>query len=109
MLNRLTVALAAGAAALLCASAAFAQLPNPYGASITLEAARKAAAPALAEAQKNNWRMAVAVVDITLLNLKARNEERHLLASLGDSYAAYVAATGRFLPRLGSRDARQGE
>ena len=65
MLNRLTVALAAGAAALLCASAAFAQLPNPYGASITLEAARKAAAPALAEAQKNNWRMAVAVVDIS--------------------------------------------
>jgi len=53
--------------------------------------------------------LAVALVNITLLNLKARNEERHLLASLGDSYAAYVAATGRFLPRLGSRDARQGE
>jgi len=53
--------------------------------------------------------LAVALVNITLLNLKARNEERHLQASLGDSYAAYVAATGRFLPRLRSPGARQGE
>ena len=35
----------------------------PYGAPITLEAARKAAAAALAEARKNGWIMAVAVVD----------------------------------------------
>jgi protein-S-isoprenylcysteine O-methyltransferase Ste14 len=53
--------------------------------------------------------LAVAIVNITLLNLKARNEERHLLASLGDSYAAYVAATGRFLPRLRPSGARPGE
>lgn len=53
--------------------------------------------------------LAVALVNITLLNLKARNEERHLLASLGDSYAAYVAATGRFLPRLRRPAAGQGE
>jgi glc operon protein GlcG len=36
--------------------------PQPYGA-ITLEAAKKVAAPALAEASRNNWAMAVAVVD----------------------------------------------
>jgi uncharacterized protein GlcG (DUF336 family) len=36
--------------------------PQPYG-PITLEAAKKAAAPALAEAARNNWAMAVAVVD----------------------------------------------
>ena len=36
--------------------------PQPYGA-ITLAAAKKAAAPALAEASRNNWAMAVAVVD----------------------------------------------
>ena len=36
--------------------------PQPYGA-ITLDAAKKAAAPALAEASRNNWAMAVAVVD----------------------------------------------
>ena len=44
--------------------------------------------------------IAVAAVHVTLMNLKARNEERHLLAMHGESYAAYLAATGRFLPRL---------
>jgi uncharacterized protein GlcG (DUF336 family) len=39
------------------------QLPNPYGAPIPLESAKRAAAPALAEARKNNWSMAVAIVD----------------------------------------------
>jgi glc operon protein GlcG len=38
-------------------------LPNPYGPPISVEAAKKAAAAALAEAVKNQWRMAVAVVD----------------------------------------------
>jgi uncharacterized protein GlcG (DUF336 family) len=48
----------------LCALAtALAQMPNPYGLPITLENARKAAAPALAEAAKNNWNVAVAIVD----------------------------------------------
>jgi uncharacterized protein GlcG (DUF336 family) len=42
---------------------AVAQMPNPYGAPISLENARKAAVPALAEAAKNNWNMAVAIVD----------------------------------------------
>jgi uncharacterized protein GlcG (DUF336 family) len=37
--------------------------PQPYGAAIALEAAKKIAGPALAEASKNNWAMAVAVVD----------------------------------------------
>src|ERR1700674_6133045 len=39
------------------------QMPNPYGLPISLENARKAAAPALAEAAKNNWTVAVAIVD----------------------------------------------
>ncbi len=47
----------------LVAAPAFAQLPNPYGASITLEAARKTAALSVAEAAKNNWKMAIAIVD----------------------------------------------
>ncbi len=38
-------------------------LPNPYGLPITLDNAKTAAALALAEARKNNWMMAVAVVD----------------------------------------------
>jgi glc operon protein GlcG len=37
--------------------------PQLYGSTIGLEAAKKVAAPALAEARKNNWAMAVAVVD----------------------------------------------
>lgn len=40
-----------------------AQAPTSYGPNITLENAKKAAGPALAEARKNNWSMAVAIVD----------------------------------------------
>ena len=36
---------------------------NPYGPNITLDNAKKAAAPALAEARRNDWAMAVAIVD----------------------------------------------
>jgi len=42
---------------------ALAQMPNPYGPPVSLENAKKAAAPALAEAAKNNWTVAVAIVD----------------------------------------------
>src|SRR5262245_34993547 len=38
-------------------------MPNPYGAPVTLETAKKVAAPALAEAEKNHWNVAVAIVD----------------------------------------------
>ncbi len=38
-------------------------MTNPYGPNISLENAKKAAAPALAEARKNNWTMVVAIVD----------------------------------------------
>jgi glc operon protein GlcG len=36
---------------------------DAYGLPITIESAKKAAMPALAEARKNQWTMAVAVVD----------------------------------------------
>ncbi len=39
------------------------QSPLPYGVSVSVENAKKAAAVALDEARKGNWRMAVAVVD----------------------------------------------
>jgi glc operon protein GlcG len=44
-------------------ASAAAQMPNPYGVPISLETAKKVAAPAIAEAAKNNWNMAVAIVD----------------------------------------------
>ena len=47
----------------LTASSVLAQMPNPYGAPVSLESAKKAAAAAVAEARKNNWTMAVAITD----------------------------------------------
>jgi glc operon protein GlcG len=46
----------------ICATAAVAQGPAPYGLPVSLETAKKASA-AIAEARKNNWNMAVAIVD----------------------------------------------
>jgi uncharacterized protein GlcG (DUF336 family) len=54
----LVVLLALGAC-----QAALAQMPNAYGSPIALDAAKRVAAPALAEAAKNNWLVAVAIVD----------------------------------------------
>lgn len=42
---------------------AHAQLSNPYGASVPVETARKIAAAAIAEAKKNGWTVAAAIVD----------------------------------------------
>jgi len=56
-------------AAIVLAVACFGQTklappPNtPYGISISADAAKKVAAAAIAEARKNNWAMAVAIVD----------------------------------------------
>jgi len=41
---------------------ALAQMPNAYGSAISLENAKKAAEPALAEAGENKWTVAVAIV-----------------------------------------------
>ena len=50
---------------LFSGAAAFAQAPAmSYGVSINAETAKKVAAPAVAEAKKNQWAMAVAIVDI---------------------------------------------
>ena len=49
--------------AILCSASLHAQTPPPYGAPITLEEAKKPAAAALAEAARNKWTMAVAIVD----------------------------------------------
>ena len=59
---RLTVALAV-ALALSSASLLRAQGAMSYGTPITAEVAKKIAAPAIAEARKNQWFMAVAIVD----------------------------------------------
>jgi uncharacterized protein GlcG (DUF336 family) len=48
---------------LVTASDPAAQAPQPYGPSITGDQAKKAAAAAVADARKNSWAMAVAIVD----------------------------------------------
>jgi protein-S-isoprenylcysteine O-methyltransferase Ste14 len=44
--------------------------------------------------------LCIAFVHVTLMNLKARNEERHMLAVHGEAYARYIGRTGRFWPRF---------
>ena len=44
----------------------------------------------------------VAVVHVVLMLVKARNEERFLLAAKGPVYASYCRRTGRFIPRFGA-------
>jgi uncharacterized protein GlcG (DUF336 family) len=51
------------AALALCGGGLLAQMPNPYGAPISLEEAKKPLAAAMAEAAKNHWTMAIAIVD----------------------------------------------
>lgn len=51
------------ALALLLSASAFAQAPTPYGAAITIDQAKKAMAAAEAEARKNNWPVAIVIVD----------------------------------------------
>ena len=46
----------------------------------------------------------MALVHVTLMNLKARNEEAHLAAMHGADYARYAARTGRFMPRFTTRE-----
>ena len=63
-MNRLLIA--AAIAASFVTSPLFAQAPPPpppYGPAITFDAAKKALAAAEAEAKKNNWPVAIAIVD----------------------------------------------
>jgi uncharacterized protein GlcG (DUF336 family) len=51
------------AAALLMHAVAADAQTMAYGTNVTVDMAKKAAAPALAEARKNQWMMAIAIVD----------------------------------------------
>jgi glc operon protein GlcG len=64
MSSRLAVKFLVTLTILFCAATVKAQqMSNPYGAPISLENAKKSAAAGIAEARKNNWAMAVAIVD----------------------------------------------
>jgi glc operon protein GlcG len=73
MITRL-LAILIGAAWLSLGAVAHAQIPQ-YGPSVTLEQAKKALAAADAEARKNGWPMAIAIVDTAgLLVLYQRHD-----------------------------------
>ena len=59
------VAVAASVSPSLIPEATAQQAPTPYGAPISLDAAKKAMTAAEAEAAKNNWSVAIAIIDTT--------------------------------------------
>jgi glc operon protein GlcG len=63
MKTYLRMILALGVLCLGVSRSAHAQLPNGYGAAISVETARKVAAAAIAEGKKNGWTVAAAIVD----------------------------------------------
>jgi glc operon protein GlcG len=65
-MNLIKIVAAAVAIMLVTALTAFAQQPPaPYGAPMSLDAAKKAMAASEAEAKKNNWPVAIAILDTT--------------------------------------------
>ncbi len=60
-----TLAAAAALTLVTAFTAAAQQPPAPYGAPISLDAAKKAMAAAEVEAKKSNWPVAIAIVDTT--------------------------------------------
>ena len=61
-MNVCKLAAAAGTVALCAAATSYAQVPQ-YGNNITLDQARKVASASESEARKNNWPVAIAIVD----------------------------------------------
>jgi protein-S-isoprenylcysteine O-methyltransferase Ste14 len=64
-----------------------------YGLSIALMLCSLAVIPTVLMA-------GVALIHVSVLILKARSEEQHLLSAHGQSYLDYARRTGRFFPRL---------
>lgn len=88
------MAVTPGEAQVLITDGPFARVRHPiYGYQILLMLASLGVVPTVPM-------LVVALVHLVLMVTKARNEERHLLATHGPDYAAYIARSGRFFPRL---------
>ena len=75
----------------------FARIRHPiYAFSIAMMIATAVVLPTAAM-------IAIAIVHIVLMNVKARREETHLARMHGEAYARYVERTGRFLPAFAAR------
>jgi protein-S-isoprenylcysteine O-methyltransferase Ste14 len=76
----------------------FARIRHPiYAFSIAMMIATAVVLPTAAM-------IAIAIVHIVLMDVKARNEEAHLARMHGDAYARYVERTGRFFPGSAARN-----
>jgi len=96
------------------AATAIAQSPAPYGPPISLDNAKKAATTALAETRKNNWTMAVAVVDPagTLVYYEkmdnTQNGSARIAIDKARSAALFKRPTKAFADRVASGGAALG-
>jgi glc operon protein GlcG len=112
MSSRFVLRLLAVLMILFCGTTAKAQqMPNAYGAPISLDNAKKAAAAALAETRKNNWTMAVAVVDThgTLVYFEKLDETQVASAQLAINKAHSSALYKRPTKALQDALAKGGE
>jgi protein-S-isoprenylcysteine O-methyltransferase Ste14 len=92
--NNWSLAVVPGKATSLVTDGFYRRVRHPiYALGLVLMAASVAAAPAPAM-------FLLAGVHLTLVRLKARNEERFLAERHGDLYEEYCRRTGRFFPRL---------
>ena len=104
-----TLALIAG-----LSTVTIAQTPAAYGPTISLENAKKAAAAALAETRKNNWTMAVAIVDPngTLIYYEkmdnTQNGSARIAIDKARSAALFKRPTKAFADRVASGGAALG-
>src|ERR1041384_7724914 len=82
--------------AALFATQAIAQAPPPYGETVNLEQAKKAAAAAQAEAAKNGWALATAVVGPTgdLVYFQKMDNTQYISVTIAQ-HKARAAATYR--------------
>ena len=66
---------------------------HPFYGAVTLSMLANSLAAA-------NWfLLATGALLLTMIVIRTRTEEKHLLARFGDAYRAYMDRTGRFLPR----------
>jgi uncharacterized protein GlcG (DUF336 family) len=78
--------------------AAAQQTPPPYGPAITLETAKKAMAAAEAEAERNNWQVAITILDSGGNQVMMHRRDNAQLAAVDASFAKAQTALAFKLP-----------
>lgn len=103
----MTRLLATAAAALFLSVAPLAaqQTPPPYGAPVTLEVAKKIMAAAEAEAAKNNWQMAITIIDSGGHMVMMQKFDNTQLASISASESKAQTSLAFKLPSKALEDA----